>query len=56
MSTKEPKQETLSTAAKKAKVAGAPTLFLKGRWVQSRSEEATKKEIETPLKGKKKSW
>ena len=41
--------------AKKAKVTGTPTLFLNGKRVQNRSEEAMKKDIQTLLEGKKKS-
>ena len=41
--------------AKKVKVTGTPTLFLNGKRVQNRSEEAMKKEIDTLLEGKKKS-
>jgi len=41
--------------AKKAKVTGTPTLFLNGKRVQNRSEEAMKQEIKTLLEGKKKS-
>jgi protein-disulfide isomerase len=41
--------------AKKAKVTGTPTLFLNGKRVQNRSEEAMKEEIKTLLEGKKKS-
>jgi len=41
--------------AKKAKVTGTPTLFLNGKRVQNRSEEAMKKDITTLLEGKKKS-
>ena len=41
--------------AKKAKVTGTPTLFLNGKRVQNRSEEAMKKDIQVLLEGKKKS-
>ena len=41
--------------AKDAKVTGTPTLFLNGKRVQNRSEEAMKQEIKTLLEGKKKS-
>jgi predicted DsbA family dithiol-disulfide isomerase len=47
-------QEDLA-AAKKAAVTGTPTLFLNGKRVRDRSEEAMKKEIDSLLKGKKKS-
>ncbi len=47
-------QEDLAEA-KKAKVTGTPTLFLNGKRVQNRSEEAMKQEIKTLLEGKKKS-
>lgn len=47
-------QEDLAEA-KKAQVTGTPTLFLNGKRVQNRSEEAMKQEIETLLEGKKKS-
>ncbi len=47
-------QEDLAEA-KKAKVTGTPTLFLNGKRVQNRSEEAMKQEIKTILEGKKKS-
>lgn len=47
-------QEDLAEA-KKAQVTGTPTLFLNGKRVQNRSEEAMKKEIKTLLEGKKKS-
>jgi protein-disulfide isomerase len=41
--------------AKKAKVTGTPTLFLNGKRVQNRSEDAMIQEIKTLLEGKKKS-
>ena len=41
--------------AKKAKVTGTPTLFLNGKRVKNRSEEAMKTEIKSLLEGKKKS-
>jgi protein-disulfide isomerase len=47
-------QEDLAEA-KKASVTGTPTLFLNGKRVQNRSEEAMKQEIKTLLEGKKKS-
>jgi protein-disulfide isomerase len=41
--------------AKKASVTGTPTLFLNGKRVRSRSEEAMKKEIDRLMEEKKKS-
>ncbi len=41
--------------AKKVKVTGTPTLFLNGKRVKSRSEEAMKQEIDKLLKAEKKS-
>jgi len=43
------------TAAKKAQVTGTPTLFLNGKRVKNRSEEAMKEEIKSILVGKQKS-
>jgi protein-disulfide isomerase len=42
-------------AAKKAQVTGTPTLFLNGKRVRNRSEDAMKEEIKTILEGKEKS-
>jgi len=47
-------QEDLAEA-KKAQVTGTPTLFLNGKRVRNRSEEAMKQEIKDILEGKKKS-
>ena len=47
-------QEDLA-AAKQASVTGTPTLFLNGKRVRDRSEEAMKKEIDSLIKGEKKS-
>jgi protein-disulfide isomerase len=41
--------------AKKAQVTGTPTLFLNGKRVKNRSEEAMKEDIKSILEGKKKS-
>jgi protein-disulfide isomerase len=41
--------------AKKVQVTGTPTLFLNGKRVQNRSEEAMKAEIKSILEGKQKS-
>jgi protein-disulfide isomerase len=43
------------TQARKAQVSGTPTLFLNGKRVKNRSEEAMKGEIKSILEGKKKS-
>lgn len=47
-------QEDLAEA-KKAQVTGTPTLFLNGKRVRNRSEDAMKQEIKDILEGKKKS-
>ncbi len=47
-------QEDLAEA-RKASVTGTPTLFLNGKRVQNRSEEAMTQDIQTLLEGKKKS-
>jgi protein-disulfide isomerase len=41
--------------AKKAQVTGTPTLFLNGKRVKNRSEEAMKEDIKSILEGKQKS-
>ena len=41
--------------AKKAQVTGTPTMFLNGKRVKNRSEEAMKQNIKSILEGKQKS-